>query len=195
MQDLEVDHVQALLQSKVRDVEAQGEEFASMVASYNAMTVRLATASDERRALTRRIKALEADVAASGRAMQLAHLAANDSARQVAELYVALHESRGLQPPPRGPVPYPENVENGGGGEGGALAGVRDAQALITDEFREPADLDGLLAMAAQLRAALRAVAADAEGKALERERDIADRLQPRVEVRFQLSLQLFLAC
>jgi hypothetical protein len=176
VQDLEIDHVQALLQSKVRDVERQGEEFAGMVASNTAKTVRLAAQADEQRALNRRIAGLQADVAAARRAMHCAQLAANDSARQVTELYVALYEARGLQPPPRGQVPYPENMN-------GAKTGLQDAQQLITEQFKEPADLDGVLAMAAQLRAALRAVAADAEAKAQERERDVADRLQPRMEV------------
>lgn len=63
-------------------------------------------------------------------------------------------------------------------------AGLQDAQALITEEFKEPADLDALLAMTARLRAALRAVADDSEAKAAAREQSVSATLEPKLAVR-----------
>ena len=90
MQDLEIDHVQALLQSKVHDVEAQGKEFAAMAALYSRMTARLAGHADERRALQRRAAKLEQDVEAARRDGDLARHAANDAAKQVRRLLYSL---------------------------------------------------------------------------------------------------------
>jgi hypothetical protein len=180
VQDLEVDHVQALLQSKVHDVEAQAKEFAAMTAAYNKMMIRLAAHADERRALSRRIAKLEEQLKAAGRDAELARHAANDSAKQVARLYEELHKARGLVPPPRGCMPFPTSLPDS---REGALM---DAQALISKEFQEPADLDALLEMSRRLRTALRAVADDSEAKAQQRQQCVEEELGPKLQVRTQ---------
>lgn len=104
---------------------------------------------------------------------------------QVASLYEALHEARGLVPPPRGRVPFPEELP---ADRAGALT---DGQALITAEFAEPADLDDLLRVTRKMRVALRAVVDDAEGKAVARERGVEQSLEPKLQARFLPALAM----